>query len=639
MRYLLPMRGGRAASLRLARWLSAAPRDITGNEVSGTGALQISRRGAAVSVLDEAIMCMISGESSSVSRLRTCLTTEPTNGLANALLAFELLRNCALEPATAIEIESCLSRLESGAHELTERERFFGAAAVQWQLGNYRRAGALLESSTLSSPTGDPIALRLAQDCYLAAGDGKNVLGCVARSLQLSDQASLFHGHLLGMLSVGYLENGRLLDAEETANRSIAHTKGRDVWALNTLMGVFQLTGRSSEILATAEEHLDKHESFGMQSLLFNKGCALTQRGNYRGAARVFDGLVESIETEGVVLGSAVVQATLLLWQISLQTNVKASRWQDLVQLWIQRQPDEKSTITDANLPPLALLSKTLAMTGLAACARVPEESQPGTISLPEGGQIASGGDQTLQPQQSSQGADLLAWLWKPLYANKVVAAGTTETLTKNTVSSQARFTYEELHDKATLHVLHAKEGNSALAPTVDDKATMKRMRLVMPAFQLVTGDPEMSRFLAQTGCSEKDWALITCTSNLQRAFSCFNQSVGGGGVEQEKGEGGVEQTARVLNDLKTVFHRVGGTQVQRDVLSQTLIEAMLRSERWTDVRLLLSERTMLAPNDAQAWRRQASVLGRLGHQDLAAGASYTAWQLGIGQGGFGGPR
>lgn len=49
--------------------------------------------------------------------------------------------------------------------------------------------------------------------------------------------------------------------------------------------------------------------------------------------------------------------------------------------------------------------------------------------------------------------------------------------------------------------------------------------------------------------------------------------------------------------------------------------------------------RTSLNPHDAQSWRRLASVFGRLNELEKAETAHYTAWQLGIGQGGFGGPR
>jgi hypothetical protein len=49
--------------------------------------------------------------------------------------------------------------------------------------------------------------------------------------------------------------------------------------------------------------------------------------------------------------------------------------------------------------------------------------------------------------------------------------------------------------------------------------------------------------------------------------------------------------------------------------------------------------RSVLTPQDAQCWRRLATIYGQIGQEALAKQAHYTAWQLGIGQGGFGGPR
>ena len=83
------------------------------------------------------------------------------------------------------------------------------------------------------------------------------------------------------------------------------------------------------------------------------------------------------------------------------------------------------------------------------------------------------------------------------------------------------------------------------------------------------------------------------------------------------------------LNSLRPALARLGGTAVQRDVVAYTLIEACMRSSRLTEARLLLCERTAMSPNEGQSWRRLASVFGRLGMQQLAEGAHYTAWQLG----------
>ena len=94
---------------------------------------------------------------------------------------------------------------------------------------------------------------------------------------------------------------------------------------------------------------------------------------------------------------------------------------------------------------------------------------------------------------------------------------------------------------------------------------------------------------------------------------------------------------ATSLNSVRTIYNRIGGTSVQRDIIEQTFIEALLRGDANIEAKLILLERTHFTPNDAQSWRRLASLFGRSGDKKLADFAHYTAWQLGIGQGGFGG--
>lgn len=94
---------------------------------------------------------------------------------------------------------------------------------------------------------------------------------------------------------------------------------------------------------------------------------------------------------------------------------------------------------------------------------------------------------------------------------------------------------------------------------------------------------------------------------------------------------------AKILLELLGSFPSAGGLCVHRDVLEQTLVEALLRNGQDLEARTLLSARVAMHPNDAQSWRRLASLFGKAGQPELSERANYTAWQLGIGQGGFGG--
>ena len=206
---------------------TAKKRDITGSKLS-----YASRDG--LTMIDEAIMNMITFEDDPLPQIRECLRLDPDCALAHALCVLELCRSPTVRASGGDdkEISSSLKNMEKNFVHLNERERFLGAAGLQWFAGNFSNAAALLESAIMVNP-GDAISLRLAQDCYMQAGDTKNVLSCVTRCLQTLDDGHFLHGHLMGMMSAGYVENGCLAEAEETAARAVARTKGRDLCALH----------------------------------------------------------------------------------------------------------------------------------------------------------------------------------------------------------------------------------------------------------------------------------------------------------------------------------------------------------------------------------------------------------------------
>ena len=145
----------------------------------------------------------------------------------------------------------------------------------------------------------------------------------------------------------------------------------------------------------------------------------------------------------------------------------------------------------------------------------------------------------------------------------------------------------------------------------------------IEPSFALATRPPEVSGDASQ---NERAWL-----------FESFVKPATQGLILQTRLD--FDSSSSALNRVYPVLSRMGGTMVQRDLISQTLILFFLRANRLVEARLLLCERTTLTPNDAQSWRRLASVFARMGEDTLAEVAHYTAWQLGIGQGGFGGPK
>jgi len=599
-------------------------------------------------LLDEAIMNMITFEADPVPQLHACMKTDADCGLVNCLLVFEMLRNPPINipvasgssnsesSAVRYSIPRLLENLERNYEILSPREQYLAAAALAWSQGAYSRCAALLESAILLSP-GDTLALRLAQDCYIVTGDARNSLGCVTRCLQTLDDTHFLHAHLMGMLAAGYLENGLLVEAEETSARAVSRSGGRDVWALHTLLSCLQLSGRSSEVLATLEEHESKHEGTGLHLLLFNKGSALIQRGNYRGALRVYDDMLELLTREKtdrgdrLLSGTALAHATLLLWQVCLNAGADSEshlRWSkpELLSLWRAQDLSRHahSTMQD--------LCKGLALAGISSCEGLKNPS-------------AEGPGEPAEPQAPR---NLLSWLTSN--ARRATAAPDADAGAKGAdadaqADAEKRGREELVHAAASaaeprengqevaagllaqhLQGLHAPE--HALASTAA-AGKFTKLQAVQPTFTFETRVPELQAFVTPSGsqhASEKAWQLSTCGEGTVRSFVSF-------------AAGDFASAAESMNRLRPALSRLGGTAVQRDVIGYTLIEAFMRCNKLTEARLLLCERTALAPNEGQSWRRLASVFGRLGMQQLAEGAHYTAWQLGIGQGGFGGAK
>ena len=171
----------------------------------------------------------------------------------------------------------------------------------------------------------------------------------------------------------------------------------------------------------------------------------------------------------------------------------------------------------------------------------------------------------------------------------------------------------------------HLQALQDAPTSTVDTLSVYEMLSKTEPSFALETRSPELIAATAASD-SERGWLVASSAEPAVAALAA-----------QAKLDHA--EVARQLNGVHPVRTRLGGTATQRDLLSHALVFAFMRADRVIEARFLLCERTALSPNEAQSWRKLAVVFDKMGERDLAEVAHYTAWQLGIGQGGFGGPK
>lgn len=613
---IVPRRLHRISSLsltpRLVRSLSSLPRDICTIEVS-------LRRKDLISQIDEAIMSMVTLQKDAMSGLQGILEKEPSCGLANALFAFEILRRggmlTSLSPASSSssspassasssypDLERCLTSLNLAMSrgELTKREEYLGAAALAWANGNYRLSGALLESCLIEFPS-DIIALRLAQDAYLAAGDSRNVLGCVARSIQCLDSGNFLHGHVLGMLCAGYLETGRLHEAEEVGNRAVTSTKGQDAWALHSLFNTMQLQGNSSEILAILEQHESKHEGLGLQLLRFNKGVAFIQRGNYVGAIKAYDYIFDFLVNADAHYPAAAAQATFLLWNLGLNQSsaVIDERWQDkrLVNVWnnMIRHGQSGSNI----MPPMFKVCAAMAFGASAHRASASPVGRGGDgLGGKDGvdelqGNLRNENKDTLTPPNQADPSKVefiphskKIWDWFRGYSaeaeilkkeagkssstpNGVVEATKLDDMAlKQEQAVVGPETYESLLEmfenlksSTTQYNPHSNSNNtnvesSSQSRNDSPRFDYKHLSSLKPLHSLISTISDEGK---GSYASDRDWSTRTTASPVIDAL--WNYS-----------KGSYDEAAQGLLTHRYNLHRLGGTSSQRDVIEQVRV-------------------------------------------------------------------
>ena len=127
-----------------------------------------------------------------------------------------------------------------------------------------------------------------------------------------------------------------MLHVLSVGEKALSRVRGKDCWALHSLLNCAQLDGSTSLMLS----YLSQHESTsvltvsfagkaGTSLLLFNKGSALVMRGSYKAAyqiyAEVVQGVVEARSAGQVVSRTQLESASLLLWQLCLQSGERGA--------------------------------------------------------------------------------------------------------------------------------------------------------------------------------------------------------------------------------------------------------------------------------------------------------------------------
>jgi tetratricopeptide (TPR) repeat protein len=261
----------------------------------------------AVTVLDEAVHTLVGLDGDPVAAISAAVDGELV--LARCLLAY-------LHCSSGSRRGYALARdvLDGTPAPSAPRERAHVAAARSWASGDLDAAVGHLERALLRHPR-DLLALKIAQDLYLALGDQVNLRDVAARVLPAWPEGTLGAGFVTGVYAFGLEECGGY-EAAERYGRAALAVNARDAWAAHAVLHVFEMQGRPADGLAfVAETARDWGSSPFAGHNWWHSGLYYLELGQLRHALAIYD---DCVAAQGLATPLGRADATSLLWRLWL---------------------------------------------------------------------------------------------------------------------------------------------------------------------------------------------------------------------------------------------------------------------------------------------------------------------------------
>jgi len=291
--------------------------------------LAVSTQSAAALALYERAVAETNGYfGNPLATLDEALAEDPDFAMAHALradLAVMSSEQGAL-PLVQAGTEAFL-RIGSRANA---RERAHLAAAQAWKDGHFDRAVALYGDIVIEHPR-DLVAIQTAHVIDFYLGDSIMLRDRPAQVLPHWSAEVPGFGHLLGMHAFGLEEMANYARAEDAGRRAL-DLNARDPWAVHAVQHVFEMQGRVHDgvlwLGATSPDWAGSALSFHNW---WHLAVHYLELGEIQAALDLYDRL---IHPNASVVALELVDASQLLWRISLRNSDVGTRWKELADCW-----------------------------------------------------------------------------------------------------------------------------------------------------------------------------------------------------------------------------------------------------------------------------------------------------------------
>jgi hypothetical protein len=218
----------------------------------------------------------------------------------------------------------------------TDRERGHVAAIGHLVEGRWHAAGRVLEDVTITHPR-DALGLLAGHQIDFFTGHSRMLRDRIARAVPAWDKSVPGYHSILGIHAFGLEETGDYARAEAAGRQGI-ELQPRDGWSQHAVAHVMEMQSRQAEGIAWMRGNADgwTGDSFFQVHNWWHLALYHLEMGDTAAVLALFDNEIFGAKS-GVVMD--MVDATALLWRLTLHGIEIGDRWQSLADNWATVRP------------------------------------------------------------------------------------------------------------------------------------------------------------------------------------------------------------------------------------------------------------------------------------------------------------
>jgi len=290
-----------------------------------------TRNGAALELYERAVAETHGYCGNPLVTLDEALAEDPDFAMAHALRAD--LAVMSTEQGALPIVQASVDAIERIGARANPRERAHVAAARAWMNGRFDEAVKLYGDVAIEHPR-DLVAIQTAHVCDFNLGDSMMLRDRPAQVLPHWNANVPGFGYLLGMHAFGLEETANYSRAEDIGRRAL-DLNARDPWAVHAVQHVFEMQGRIHDgmqwLQATSPTWSDSALSYHNW---WHLALHHLELGDFASALDVYDRLVHPKPT---AVALELVDASQLLWRVTLRGFDVGERWQELADCWARQ--------------------------------------------------------------------------------------------------------------------------------------------------------------------------------------------------------------------------------------------------------------------------------------------------------------